>query len=62
MDLTPEQSVQILFKAASMALLNKQDHVICEQAATLLSKLIKEKVEVPRQESKAEGVKDGIQS
>lgn len=38
--MTPEQAVDVLLKAASMALLNKQDHIVCEQAAKVLKDFI----------------------
>ena len=38
--MTPEQAIEVLLKAASMAHLPKQDHIICEQASKVLKDLL----------------------
>lgn len=38
--MTPEQAIEVLLKAASMALLNKQDHIVCEKAAQVLKEAL----------------------
>lgn len=38
--MTPEQAIEILLKAASMAHLPKQDHIVCEQAAKVLKDFV----------------------
>lgn len=55
--MTPEQAVDVLLKAASMALLNKQDHIVCEQAAKVLKDALAPKVSEEKPEVKEEAPK-----
>lgn len=43
--MTPEQAIEVLLKAASMAHLPKQDHIVCEQAAKVLKEFLAKKEE-----------------